>query len=67
MHPARVLNLRSEFEAQLRAVARLEEQFRKTDGANDERWRRLDQLPRRELTEKLANNANVRSVPQRSR
>jgi hypothetical protein len=56
---ARVMDLRSGFEAQLRAVTRLEEQLRKASGGNAHD---LAKAVRRELAEMLANNASIRNV-----
>jgi two-component sensor histidine kinase len=58
----RVVDLRSEFEAQLRAVARLEEELRKAKNANGADGRALVDVIRRELTEMLTNNADIRNV-----
>ena len=58
----RVTDLRSEFEAQLRAVSRLEEQLRRTKDGKDQDGRNLAATVRRELNEMLANNANIRTV-----
>ena len=58
----RVMDLRSEFEAQLRAVSRLEDQLRKTRDGVDVDGRALADAIRRELAEMLNNNANIRSV-----
>jgi hypothetical protein len=58
----RVMDLRSEFEAQLRAVLRLEEQLRKTKAGKDHGGRDLVHAVQRELTEMLTNNANIRNV-----
>jgi hypothetical protein len=67
MNPAtivalRVVDLRAEFEAQLRAVMRLEEQLRKANGGNADSNRNLANAVRRELAEMLTNNANIRNV-----
>jgi hypothetical protein len=55
-----VTDLPAEFEAQLRAVTRLEEQLRKSNGrdASGE----LAKAVRRELSEMLTNNTNIRNV-----
>jgi hypothetical protein len=45
---ARVIDLRAEFEAQLRAVARLEDQLTKRETPNEHKWRRLEEALRRE-------------------
>jgi hypothetical protein len=58
----RVVDLRAEFEAQLRAVCRLEEQLRKTKNGHDQNGRDLARIVRHELTEMLDNNGNVRNV-----
>jgi hypothetical protein len=58
----RVLDLRAEFEAQLRAVARVEEQLRRSRGGNDPTNRHLAEVLRRELAEMFANNTNIRDV-----
>ena len=59
---ARVLDLRAEFEAQLRAVAHIEEALRRADTGTDDRWRRLDDTLQRQLSEMLGNNSNIRTV-----
>ena len=59
---ARVVDLRAEFEAQLRAVARVEQLIRKVDIANDERARPLRDMLQRDLKEMLGNNRNIRIV-----
>jgi hypothetical protein len=59
---ARVVDLRAEFEAQLRAVGRVEEQLRKVDPARDESASRLSDVLQRELREMLTNNRNIRTV-----
>jgi hypothetical protein len=59
----RIMDLRAEFEAQLRAVARLEEQLRKaTTGKIDDASPDVAKALRRDVTEMLANNANIRGV-----
>ena len=58
----RTIDLRSEFEAQLRAVVRLEEQLRKSRDGRDATGRNLKALLSRVLAEMLANNANIREV-----
>src|SRR5688572_27221654 len=58
----RLLDLRAEFEAQLRAVARVEEQVRKTTAGNHPPNADLAQVLGRELAEMFANNANIREV-----
>jgi len=58
----RVMDLRGEFEAQLRSVARLEEQLRKANGVHPHAGVDLANTVRRELTEMLGNNANIRNV-----
>jgi hypothetical protein len=60
--PLRLTDLRATFGAQLRAIARLEEQFRKAkDGIEHARCDLASAL-RRKLAEMLANNANIRTV-----
>src|SRR5436190_24083592 len=59
---ARVVDLRSEFEAQLRAVARLEEQLRKIGAGKDEGSPQLEDVLRRALVDMVTNNANIRGV-----
>jgi hypothetical protein len=59
---ARVVDLRAEFEAQLRAVARLEDTLRKIGDGKDEHARRLADVLARELREMLANNTDIRDV-----
>jgi hypothetical protein len=59
---ARTLDLRAEFEAQLRAVVRLEEQLLKSRAGYDAGGHRLAAVLRRELTEMLKNNTNIRDV-----
>lgn len=59
---ARTIDLRAEFEAQLRAVARLEAQLRKSRTAQDEGGRDLEAVLRSELAEMLRNNSNIRDV-----
>ena len=58
----RTIDLRSEFEAQLRAVVRLEEQLRKNRDGRDASGQNLKALLSRVLAEMLANNANIREV-----
>ena len=58
----RVLDLRAEFEAQLRAVARVEQQLKKTLAGSDPTNRTLAEVLRRELAEMFANNTNIRDV-----
>jgi hypothetical protein len=58
----RVLDLRAEFEAQLRAVARVEEQLRKSLAGSDPTRRQLTEVLRRELAEMFVNNSNIRDV-----
>jgi hypothetical protein len=58
----RVLDLRAEFEAQLRSVARVEEQLRRTKTGSDPTNRDLANVLRRELAEMFANNINIRDV-----
>jgi hypothetical protein len=57
-----VLDLRSEFEAQLRAVARLEAQLTKSSGRRDAASQELADVLLRELREMLKNNQNIRDV-----
>jgi hypothetical protein len=59
---ARVADLRGEFEAQLRAVSRLEHQVGNTDIGNEDRCRVLEDAVKRELTEMFENNRNIRTV-----
>ena len=59
---ARVLDLRAEFEAQLRAVGRVEDQLRRLDTTRDDRSHRLDDALHRDLTEMLTSNRNIRTV-----
>jgi hypothetical protein len=59
---ARVLDLRAEFEAQIRAVSHIEDALRRAEGGDDERWRRVDDILQRELAAMLANNRNIRTV-----
>ena len=58
----RTIDLRSEFEAQLRAVVRLEEQLRKSREGRDANGRNLKAVLSRVLAEILANNINIREV-----
>ena len=58
----RTVDLRSEFEAQLRAVVRLEEQLRKSREGQDAGGRNLKLVLNRVLAEMLANNVNIREV-----
>jgi hypothetical protein len=58
----RITDLRSEYEAQLRAVSRLEEQLRRTTEGKDHDGHNLATAVRRELKEMLANNASIRTV-----
>ena len=58
----RTIDLRSEFEAQLRAVVRLEEQLRKSREGRDANGRNLKAVLSRVLAEMLANNINIREV-----
>jgi hypothetical protein len=57
-----VLDLRSEFEAQLRAVARLEAHLAKSSGRKDAATQELSDVLVRELREMLKNNQNIRGV-----
>jgi hypothetical protein len=58
---ARIVDLRAEFEAQLRAIVRVEEQLQKTQ-TSDGGKRMLEDVVRRELAEMLDNNGSVRAV-----
>ena len=62
MIAARALDLRAEFEAQLRAVVRLEEQLRRSRTSQDGQGLQLETVLRQELVEMLHNNANIRDV-----
>jgi hypothetical protein len=62
MIAARALDLRAEFEAQLRAVARLEEQLHRSRTGQDDHARHLETVLRHELAEMLHNNTNIRDV-----
>lgn len=57
-----VVDLRSEFEAQLRAVTHLEEQLVKTLGGKDPTKRDLVAALRCELAEMIRNNKNIGDV-----
>lgn len=57
-----VLDLRSEFEAQLRAIARLEAQLAKSSSRKDPANQELSDVLRRELHEMLNKNKNIRDV-----
>jgi hypothetical protein len=59
---ARLLDLRAELEAQLRAVVRLEEDLGKAANRKGEDGRRFDDALRRALTEMLTNNKSIRDV-----
>lgn len=59
---ARVLDLRAEFEAQLRAVGRVEDQLRRLNIVKDDRSHRLAEALQHDLTEMLTNNQNIRAV-----
>ena len=59
---ARVDDLRAEFEAQLRSVARIEENLGRTRDGGDDSRRRLGETLRRELSGMLTNNSNIRGV-----
>jgi hypothetical protein len=59
---ARVTDLRAEFEAQLRAVSRIEQHLQKNHTVTDESWGALDDALRRSLGEMRVNNANIRDV-----
>jgi hypothetical protein len=58
----RVIDLRSELEAQLRAIARLEEQLARTRPGAGVANVELSDVLRRELAEMLNNNRNIRDV-----
>lgn len=58
----RVVDLRAEFEAQLRAVTHIEEQLAKTLAGKDPTQRDLRTVVTRELAEMLRNNTNIRDV-----
>jgi hypothetical protein len=58
----RVVDLRAEFEAQLRAVARLEHQLTRTVAGKDQDSRELTEAVRREAAEMLTNNKSIRDV-----
>lgn len=62
MIEARTIDLRAHFEAQLRAVARLEEQLRRSRDGQDKSGRQLQAAVRRELAEMRLNNANIQDV-----
>lgn len=57
-----VLDLRSEFEAQLRAIARIEAQLATTCSRRGTPNQELSHVLRRELVEMLDNNKNIRDV-----
>jgi len=58
----RLVDLRSEFEAQLRAVERLDEQLRRRGSGTPAAARDFARALLRELNEMLMNNANIRGV-----
>jgi len=58
----RVVDLRSEFEAQLRSLGRLEHQLTKSVAGRDPANRELSDVLRRELEEMFKNNQNIRDV-----
>ena len=58
----RVVDLRSELEAQLRAIARLEEQLARRYNSAGTANAELSEVLRRELAEMLQNNQNIRDV-----
>lgn len=58
----RVVDLRSQFEAQLRAIGRLEEQLTKSVAGRDPANRELAAVLRRELAEMIKNNKEIRDV-----
>jgi hypothetical protein len=59
---ARLMDLRAEFEAQLRAVARIEERLQHNPRLTDDNWLALEEVLQRALTEMRANNASIRGV-----
>jgi hypothetical protein len=59
---ARLVDLRAEFEAQLRAVARIEERLQQNPRLTDANWLALEEVLQRALTEMVANNASIRGV-----
>jgi arginine deiminase len=59
---ARVLDLRAELEAQLRAVVRLEDDLRKAANRKGEDDHRFEDAVRRASAEMLTNNQNIRDV-----
>jgi hypothetical protein len=62
MIAARALDLRAEFEAQLRAIGRLQEQLRKGAEGRDDGGGMLETVLREELAEMLLNNRNIRDL-----
>ena len=58
----RVLDLRSEFEAQLCAIGRIEHQLTRTVAGRDPGSRELTEAVRRELSGMLRNNKNINDV-----
>ena len=58
----RIMDLRAEFEAQLRAIAHVEEQLRKTDYSKPEHQRKLAEVVRHEVAQMTGNNINIRHV-----
>ena len=58
----RAIDLRAEFEAQLRAVSRLEQELTKAIAAKDPENSDLAVTVRRELLDILRNNKNVHTV-----
>ena len=59
---AAVLDLRAEFEAQLRAVVRVEQQLTGSLAGRDPSHQQLADVLRRELTAMLTNNKNIHDV-----
>jgi hypothetical protein len=59
---ARTVDLRAEFEAQLRAVGRVEEQLQRIESPKEDSARRLGEALQREVTQMLLNNRNIRTV-----
>jgi hypothetical protein len=58
---ARIVDLRAEFEAQLRAIVRVEEQLQ--NPANSDGGKRmLENVVRRELAQMVDNNGSVRAI-----
>jgi len=59
---ARLVDLRAEFEAQLRAVARIEERLHQNPRLTDANWLALEEVLQRAVTEMVVNNASIRGV-----